>query len=93
MSSLFVFLSVLAFCFTVLLIAFLVMLAMPQSKMREVLKPILLAIACGIYIVSPVDFAPALALGPFGCVDDMAAAYAGIQALRKAVQNSKTLAS
>ncbi len=31
----------------------------------------LLAVLCLIYVISPIDFAPAAVLGPFGAVDDM----------------------
>ncbi len=93
MSGFFGFMSVVTFCATVLFIAFIVVLAMPQSKMREVLKPALLAVMCLIYVVSPIDLAPAAVLGPFGAVDDMAAVYAGVKSLRKAIHKSESLSA
>jgi uncharacterized membrane protein YkvA (DUF1232 family) len=68
-------------CGTLLTLAFVVLLAMPQSKLRAFLLPIvgwMFAIFCGLYCISPVDIVPEALLGPFGLVDDIGAAVVGI---------------
>ena len=48
-------------CGTVLMAAFLILLAMPQSKLREFLAPIVgwaVTALSAIYIVSPIDIVP-----------------------------------
>jgi uncharacterized membrane protein YkvA (DUF1232 family) len=37
------------------------------------------ALVCLIYVLSPVDLAPELVLGPFGLVDDVVVALVGIR--------------
>jgi len=67
----------------------LVLLAMPQSKLRDFLMPIVswcFALACGVYILLPIDLAPEIALGPFGLIDDVGALVAGILAARSAMK-------
>lgn len=73
----------------VLAFTFLVLLSLPQSKLRDVLLPIVkwaFAILCGIYVISPMDLAPEIALGPLGVFDDLAAVVAGIMAARSAMK-------
>ena len=70
-------------CGTMLGLAFFVLLSMPQSQLRAFLLPIVgwgVAIFCGIYCISPVDIMPEALLGPFGLVDDLGAAAAGLAA-------------
>lgn len=65
----------------VLILAFMILLAMPQSRLRDLLMPYIawsFVILCGLYAISPVDALPEIALGPFGLFDDLAAAAAGI---------------
>lgn len=76
-------------CMTVLVIAFMIVLAMPQSQMREVVKNGLLAVACVIYVLSPIDFIPEIALGPLGVVDDIGAVVVGVIAAKKALKESR----
>ncbi|MFO0942342.1 MAG: DUF1232 domain-containing protein [Pirellulales bacterium] len=87
MSSFMNLLTTLIVCMTILGIAFMVVLAMPQSKMREVSKNVMLAICCFIYVVSPIDVLPEIALGPFGFLDDLGAAVVGIKAARIALNS------
>ena len=66
-----------------------VALSLPQSRLREFLRPFVLAgiaVCCGIYIISPVDAIPELALGPFGVIDDAGALVGGIAAGRAALR-------
>lgn len=68
-------------CGALLLLAFLVLLALPQSKLREVFMPIVgwtLALFCGAYCISPVDIIPEIALGPFGLIDDLGVGALGV---------------
>ena len=88
MSEFFGFLSTFLWCGTILGLAFMVVLAMPQSRMRDVMKKVLLAVACGIYVLSPIDLMPEALLGPFGFIDDIGALAAGIVAARSAVRNA-----
>lgn len=76
-------------CGTLLLFAFLGLLALPQSKLRDFLMQFLgwvTALFCTAYCLSPVDVAPEMLLGPFGLVDDLGAAAVGIYAAVSAYQ-------
>ena len=88
MSSFFGFLSTGLVCLTVLGLAFMVVLAMPQSHMRDVMKNILVAIACALYTISPVDFVPEVIFGPLGMVDDLGAVIVGVNAARQALRQA-----
>lgn len=88
MSSLFGFLSTGMVCLTILGIAFMVVLAMPQSRMRDVMKQVLVAIFCALYVISPVDFLPEIVLGPAGAIDDIAAVVIGIMSAKKALSSN-----
>jgi uncharacterized membrane protein YkvA (DUF1232 family) len=86
----------LMFCGTALVTVFVVLLALPQSKLREVLMPIVgwaVAIFCGFYCVSPVDVVPEALLGPFGLVDDLGALALGISAAIAARKASRASSS
>jgi uncharacterized membrane protein YkvA (DUF1232 family) len=66
-------------CLTV--ITFMVLLALPQCKLRDMLMPFVawgFVALCAAYVISPVDALPEIALGPFGLVDDFAAMAAGV---------------
>ncbi len=86
MSNFFGFLNVAMVCFTVWALAFTVVLAMPHSRMRDVMKKVLFAMACGIYIISPIDLMPEAVLGPFGLIDDFGALVAGVASLHSAIR-------
>ncbi len=47
------------------------------------------ALACGAYVLMPVDIIPEALLGPFGLIDDGAAVVAGICAAGSAIKASK----
>jgi uncharacterized membrane protein YkvA (DUF1232 family) len=82
----------LVLCGTGLAVAFVVLLSLPQSKLRAFLLPIVgwaVAIFCGIYCISPIDIVPEALLGPFGLVDDVGALVAGITAARAAMKASE----
>jgi Protein of unknown function (DUF1232) len=71
---------------------FMILLALPKSKLSEFLMPIIgwcFALFCGAYVLFPVDLVPELALGPFGLIDDAGALVAGICAARAAIKASK----
>lgn len=72
----------------------LVLLAMPQSRLRSFLMPIVgwcFALFCGAYILSPVDIVPEAVVGPFGLIDDAGALIAGIMAASSAIKAGKQL--
>lgn len=78
------------FCITITMVTFLVFLALPQCQLRSFLKPIVgwaMAACCGLYVVSPVDIVPEVLLGPVGCIDDIAAIFAGISAAKMAMKS------
>jgi uncharacterized membrane protein YkvA (DUF1232 family) len=92
MQSLFGLMQTIVLCGTVLVVAFVGLLSLPQSKLRAFLLPIVgwcVAILCAIYCISPVDIVPEALLGPFGLVDDLGAVVAGITAVRSAMKASK----
>ncbi len=75
--------QLLVVCGALLFLAFLILLALPNSKLRAVLMPIVgwaVAIFCGIYAISPIDVVPEAILGPFGLVDDIGAVVVGLSA-------------
>ena len=79
-------------CGTILAVTFVVLLSLPQSKLRSFLLPIIgwcVAIFCGIYCISPVDCIPECVLGPLGLVDDVGMFVTGIAAARAAMKPSK----
>ena len=76
-------------CGTVVVIAFVVLLAMPKSELRSVLMPIVgwaMAIFCGFYAISPIDIMPEALLGPFGLIDDIGAVIVGISSAKAAMK-------
>jgi uncharacterized membrane protein YkvA (DUF1232 family) len=86
------FLAVLAFFGTVLMLAMLWLVNMPRSPVRDMLVQVvgwLFAIFCAIYCISPIDFLPEAFLGPFGLVDDVGAAVAGVMSAMAAYRAGK----
>ncbi len=79
-------LEVMVVAFTLVTITFLVLLALPQCKIRDMLMPWIFVALCAVYALSPIDALPELALGPFGCVDDIAAIAAGITTAVKTIR-------
>ena len=76
-------------CGTGIVIAFVVLLALPKSELRSVLMPIVgwaMAIFCGFYAISPIDIMPEAVLGPFGLIDDIGADVVGINAAKMAMR-------
>ncbi len=88
MSTFFGFLSVLAVCSTIFGLVFVVVLALPQSRMRDVMKKALMAVGCIVYVISPVDLMPEALLGPIGLIDDLGALLVGIASAREALRLS-----
>lgn len=86
MGDFFRFLSTCMWCGTFLGLAFMVVLALPQSRMRDVMKKVLFAVGCVIYIISPIDLMPEAILGPFGLLDDGGALIAAILSARSAMR-------
>lgn len=79
-------------CGTVLGIGFVILLALPQSKLRDFLLPIFgwcIALFCAFYAISPFDVLPEAFLGPFGYIEDIGAVATGIAAARMAMNPSK----
>lgn len=65
----------------VIIITFMILLSLPQCKLREMLMPFVawgFVALCAAYAISPVDVFPEVLLGPFGLVDDFAAVVMGV---------------
>jgi uncharacterized membrane protein YkvA (DUF1232 family) len=65
----------------VILVTFMILLALPQCKLRDMLMPFVawgFVALCAAYAISPIDALPEIALGPFGFFDDAAAVVMGI---------------
>jgi len=86
MSELFNLLSTFMWCGTILGLALMIVLSLPKSHMREVMKRFLLVAACVVYIFSPFDIVPEAIFGPLGFIDDIGAFAAGLMAARSAIR-------
>lgn len=79
-------------CGTGLVALFLILLALPKSKLRTIVMPFVsgaVALACGAYVISPVDVVPEIILGPLGLADDLVMAVIGIMAAQKALSSNR----
>ena len=75
-----------------LAMTFLILLALPQSKLREIVMPFVawaFVALCGLYAISPVDVLPEILLGPFGLVDDLGAVVLGVGTAISTIQAQK----
>lgn len=93
MSALLGLFQMMVFCGTLLGIAFMVCLALPQSPFKDFVTKVAgwgLAVICGIYCISPVDVLPEAVLGPFGFFDDIGSLILGIFAARTAHKAGQT---
>ena len=75
-----------------LVMTFMILLALPQCRLREILMPFVawgFVALCGLYAVSPVDVMPEILLGPFGLVDDLGAVVLGVGTAISTVQAQK----
>jgi uncharacterized membrane protein YkvA (DUF1232 family) len=75
------FLELLVIVGGILALAFMILLALPQSRLRDLLMPFIswaFVVLCGVYVISPVDIMPEIILGPAGIFDDFAAGVAGV---------------
>jgi uncharacterized membrane protein YkvA (DUF1232 family) len=80
-------------CGTALMIAFLVLLAMPASRLREIVLPFVgwaVAELSAAYVFMPFDFVPEAFLGPVGLVDDLMALTLAIASACTAMNAAKT---
>lgn len=83
---------VLVICGSLIVITFLVLLALPQCRLREMLSPFLawaFVALCAAYTLSPVDVLPEILLGPFGLVDDLGAVVLGVGTAVSTIQARK----
>jgi uncharacterized membrane protein YkvA (DUF1232 family) len=79
-----------------IVMTFLILLALPQCRLREILMPFVawgFVVLCGVYAISPVDILPEIVLGPFGLVDDLAAVVAGVGTAVSTIQAQKRKAN
>jgi uncharacterized membrane protein YkvA (DUF1232 family) len=75
---------------------FLVLLVMPQSRLREIamlLVKLGFVAFCGVYALSSLDLMPEMFFGSFGLLDDAVAVFAGILAALSAVKDYKAWSS
>jgi uncharacterized membrane protein YkvA (DUF1232 family) len=64
-----------------IVITLMVLLALPQCKLRAMLMPFVawgFVALCAAYAISPVDLLPEVVMGPFGLFDDLGAVVAGV---------------
>ena len=91
MSSFFQAVETLARCATVFCIVFVILLAMPQSRLRsvcvEIAKYAFAALCCGL-ILSPLDIVPDFLVGP-GQIDDLGYLIAGTLAIRSGIKDHR----
>ena len=76
----------------ILCVTTLVLVSLPQSKLRDFLLPIVgwcFALFCGVYVLSPVDLLPEIMLGPVGLIDDAGAVVVGIASAGAAMRAGK----
>jgi uncharacterized membrane protein YkvA (DUF1232 family) len=75
-----------------LMLAFLVLLAMPQSRLREIVMPFVGWAVCALsvaYVVSPIDLVPDFFVG-VGWVDDLVALAVAITSGMAAINAGKS---
>jgi uncharacterized membrane protein YkvA (DUF1232 family) len=75
----------------ILALSFLVLLAMPQSRLREIVLPFVgwaVAALSALYIVSPIDVVPDVFVG-IGWVDDLVALAIAIGSAMAAINAGK----
>ncbi len=64
-----------------IIICFMVLLALPQCKLRDMLMPFVawgFVALCAAYVISPVDAFPEVLFGPLGLFDDLGAVVMGV---------------
>jgi uncharacterized membrane protein YkvA (DUF1232 family) len=66
---------------SLIIITFMVLLALPQCRLRDMLMPFVawgFVALCAAYVISPVDAFPEVLFGPLGLFDDLGAAVMGV---------------
>lgn len=89
-------LEVMVIVAAVIAVTFLVLLALPQCQLRDMLMPFVawgFVALCAAYAISPVDALPEIVLGPFGLFDDLAAAAAGVGTAMVTLKNQRQKAA
>ena len=95
MSDLFSTLRLLIQAGVLLFVVFLVLLALPQSRLREIVMPFVgwgVAALSAAYIVLPIDIVPEAVLGPFGLIDDLLALGVAIGSATRGDQRAQLTA-
>ncbi len=75
-----------------IVVTFMVLLALPQCKIRDMLMPFVawgFVALCAAYAISPVDVLPEIVLGPFGLFDDAGAVIAGVATAMATIRAKK----
>lgn len=75
-----------------LIFALIVSLSLPQSRLKEIVMPILgfgVSAASAVYCLSPIDLLPEIVLGPFGLADDAIALVIGVASAFAAMNAGK----
>lgn len=86
MSDFFEFLKLLALCATAFVVVFLVLLSLPQSRLRSVALEVskyVIAAACAVLFVSPIDFLPLIPIDDIGYLAGGLAAVASARGERQ----------
>jgi uncharacterized membrane protein YkvA (DUF1232 family) len=92
MSEIFSTIRLMAVLGVLLLVTLFVLLAMPNSKLRELALPFVswaIAALSVAYVVSPIDILPEAFLGPFGLIDDIGAVAVAIGSVMTAMKAGK----
>ena len=87
MASFFQVIEFMIVCGSILALAMMILVNMPQSPLRSLLIQVfgwLFALFCGAYAISPIDVMPEILLGPFGLMDDLGAVVVGFMSARAA---------
>ena len=89
MSGFFETIQMLTQCATVFAVVFVILIAMPQSKLRsicvELMKYVFAGLCC-LLIMSPIDIVPDFLVGP-GQIDDLGYIVAAILAVRSGIND------
>jgi uncharacterized membrane protein YkvA (DUF1232 family) len=77
---------------TALMLTFLILLALPQCRLREIVMPFVswgFVALCTAYALSPIDVLPEVFLGPFGLIDDVGAVIAAVLTAQSAIRTQR----
>ena len=92
MSEIFATIRLLLLIGGVLMLALLILLSLPNSRLKEIVMPFVLWSVTALsvaYIASPIDLVPEMFLGPIGVADDLVALVVAVTSARSAMTAGK----